>query len=207
MERWKGFALEDLKPFGYRKGQHGIELPYLTREGKVYRWKLFPSNREYKARWVGDSKPQIPYGLETLAQGLEGDGPLLLTEGESDAIALRLAFPKLAILGIPGASSWKDEWTPILEDFRVVYLSFDADPAGDSLAASVRISRPDARIIRLPDRADTRDILQRLGKKSYLALIEEVKAKQTWKEAIGALHRAESARRDVDEAWERLMAS
>lgn len=207
MEKWKGFALDDLKPFGYRRGQHGIELPYLTRDGKVYRWKLFPSNKQYKARWVGDSKPQIPYGLESLAQGIESDSPILLTEGESDTIALRLAFPKLAIIGIPGASSWKDEWTPILEDFRVVYLSFDADAAGDSLAASVRISRPDARIIRLPDGADTRDVLQRLGKKSYLALIEEVKARVAWKDAIGDLTRAESARRNVEEAWVKATCS
>jgi DNA primase len=206
VERWKGFALDDLKPFGYRQGQHGVELPYLTREGRVYRWKLFPSNKQYKARWVGDSKPQIPYGLETLTSA-EGDAPLILTEGESDAIALRLAFPKLPILGIPGASSWKDEWTPILEDFRVVYLSFDADAAGDSLAASLRMSRPDARTIRLPDGADTRDVLQRLGRKSYVALIEEVKAKAAWKEAIGDLSRAENARRSVEEAWVKVTAS
>lgn len=203
MEKWKGFPLDALKQFGYRRGQHGIELPYLTREGKVYRWKLFPDNREYKARWVGDSKAQIPFGLETL----DRDGPLILTEGESDAVALRLAFPKMPVLGIPGASSWKDEWTPILDDFAVVYLSFDADPAGASLAASVRMSRPDARVIQLPDGADTRDLLQRLGKDAYVSIIEEVKARHAWKEALGNLTRAESKRRSVEEAWVRLSNS
>ena len=160
--RWKGFDLADLERFGIRQTPAGVEVPYFTRKGKHWRSKLF--RPDGTMRFLGKSRGLIPYGLEALALG----GPaVVLTEGESDALALRLAWPKMPVLGIPGASSWKHEWTPCLDDFSAVYLSFDSDPAGERLTRSVRQSLTDARVIRLPDGADTRDVLQRRAKQAY----------------------------------------
>ena len=199
---WKGFDLAELRAFGVKQTSAGVEIPYLTRKGKHWRSKFFRADGG--SHWLGARKAQIPYGLETLSLG----GPTaLLTEGESDALALRLAFPTLPVLGIPGASSWRNEWTVCLDDFSAVYLSFDADRAGEKLEASVRESIPFARPIRLPGGADTRDVLQQLGKGAYGRLVDEARWNSECTAVWRELERAVSRRRSVDEAWERRAAA
>lgn len=198
MNTWKGFDLADLRAFGLKHTVAGVEVPYFTRKGKHWRSKLF--RPDGGSHWLGESKAQIPYGLETLEFG----GPsVVLTEGESDALALRLAFPKLPVLGIPGASSWKAEWTTCLDEFQSVYLSFDADKAGEKLTRSVLASLPFATPIRLPDGADTRDVIQRLGKGTFKVLVEEARASAEVTAAHRALERVVKRRLIIDETWER----
>jgi DNA primase len=160
-----------------------MEVPYFTRRGKHYRTKLFRWSGEPRSVWLGPSKPQIPYGLWRFPT--EGKF-CFITEGESDLLALALAYPKLPVIGLPGAGSWKSEWAPLFAGFDRVYLSFDGDPAGDgrtlpdkkplppgrkSLVAKVTEDLPGARYVMLPDYADTRDVLQLLGKEAYKLLI------------------------------------
>lgn len=200
-EVWKGFELSDLRTFGVKRNGAGVEIPYFTRTGKHWRSKVFMPDG--KSWWLGESKAQIPYGLETLKLRSLDRPTVILTEGESDALALRLAFPKLPVLGIPGASSWKAEWTPCVDDFLSIYLSFDADDAGEELARSVKASLPLARVIRLPDGADTRDVLQLLGRNSFKLLVEEARASAEVTAAHRALERVVKRRLVVDETWER----
>lgn len=213
MERWKGFRLESLQRFGYRRGEHGIELPYLTRKGEVYRWKLFPDSREYKARWVGESKPQIPYGLESLKLGGKA---LFVTEGESDTIALRLAFPRCPVIGIPGASSWDPRWAEVTTDlFEAVYLCFDADEAGDgqytgkenppktNLLKETKGSVPHYRYVMLPRGADTRAFLQAVGLSAYRLLLRAADAEFHKRAGDEAFNKAMFKRREAEIAWER----
>lgn len=193
-----------------------MEVPYLTKRGGHYRTKLFTWSGEQRSRWLGASKPQIPYGLWRFPA--EGEG-CVLTEGETDTIALALAFPKLAVLGIPGSQSWKPEWWSYLADFRRVYLSFDGDPAGDgrflegkrapkpgaSLREKVLASLPDARPLFLPDGADTRDVIQRLGKPAFKALIQLADRTIEHRYASAALDEAmRTRRREVEVPWEQL---
>jgi len=195
---WKGFDLADLRAFGLKQTAAGVEIPYFTRKGKHWRSKLFRPDGE--THWLGKSKAQIPYGLETLNLGGHA---VVLTEGESDALALRIAFRKLPVLGIPGASSWKAEWTTALDDFSAIYLSFDADDAGDKLTRSVLRSIPFARRVRLPAGADTRDVLQLLGRGTFKLLVEEARASAEVTAAHRALERVAKRRLVVDETWER----
>jgi hypothetical protein len=196
--RWKGFDLADLRAFGLKQTAAGVEIPYFTRKGKHWRSKVFKPNGD--TYWLGKSKAQIPYGLETLNLG----GPaVVLTEGESDALALRLAFPKLPVLGIPGASSWKAEWTTCLDDFLSIYLSFDADKAGEKLTCSVQASLPFVVALRLPESADTRDVIQQLGKGAFKVLVEEARASAEVTAAHRALERVAKRRLVIDETWER----
>lgn len=194
--QWKGFELDSLKPLGVRRVSGGVEIPYFTRRGTRWRSKLFRDDgRSY---WLGDRRAQIPYGLETLKLG--GDA-VVLTEGESDALALRLAFPKLPVLGVPGASSWRNEWTTCLDDFHAIYLSFDADRAGEKLAASVLDTLPYARTINLPAGADTRDVLQRLGRNAYATLVKEARIAGQWRELGHEWNAVNRQRAAVDDAW------
>jgi hypothetical protein len=202
LNTWKGFDLADLRAFGVKQTAAGVEIPYFTRKGKLWRSKIFRADGG--SHWLGESKAQIPYGLETLELGAAA---VVLTEGESDALALRLAFPKLAVLGIPGASSWKAEWTTCLDDFLAVYLSFDADQAGEKLTRSVLASLPFATVIRLPAGADTRDVIQQLGKGTFKVLVEEARASAEVTAAHRALERIVRRRLLVDETWERQRRS
>lgn len=192
---WKGFDLADLRKFHVQRTSNGIEVPYFTRAGQHWRSKVFLEDG--RSWWLGESKAQIPYGLETLTLGSKA---VILTEGESDALALRLAFPTLAVLGIPGASSWRNQWTRCLEGFDAVYLSFDADRAGEKLTASVLESVPGACPIHLPAGADTRDVLQRLGRAAYAALARHARVAREFNET----HRAAWAVRD---AWKAVTAA
>jgi len=183
---WKGFSLWQLEQFGIKQNSDGsIWLPYYKRDGTLFRAKHFaPDGCSW---WLGgQGKGQIPYGLEQL----EADGDaLVVTEGESDTLALRLAWPNIVAIGIPGASSWKSEWKRIAEDFERVYLSFDGDSAGDKLGEAVAEDLPHAKRLALPRGADTRAILQQLGKQAYRALIDAAEAEHVFNRAVRAKYK------------------
>jgi DNA primase len=168
-----------------------MELPYFDAGGKHYRTKLFPWDGQPRSRWLGTSKPQIPYGLWRFPT--EGDF-CFLVEGESDLIALALAYPKLPVLGIPGVDSWQKAWWSYVADYRRIYLCPDGDGPGDgrvlkgkrtpkkgaSLREKVEVDLPEVRSLLLPDGADTRDVLQLLGKPAFKVLVEV--ADRTWEQ-------------------------
>jgi len=179
---WKGFDLNSLRPFGIKTNDQGVWVPYYKRDRTLFRAKLFAhSGRSW---WLGgQGLGQIPYGLEQLET--RRAKALVLTEGESDTLALRLAWPdSIVAIGIPGASSWRPEWKTITDGFERVYLSFDADEAGQKLAAAVQADLPEATNLLLPKGADTRAVLQQLGKKAYRALIEAAEARKRFDVAI-----------------------
>lgn len=173
---YKGFTHRHLEDaFGVRFGDEEVTVPYFDEGGQLLREKVFSAEGEPR-RWdgeVAEDWQQPPYGLETLAL----KGPIaFLTEGESCAWAIRAAFPTCPVLGLPGASSWKPAWAELLRDHELIYLSFDADAAGDGrklpgkkapthapLLETVWPFIPWARRVKLPDGLDTRDVLQLHG--------------------------------------------
>lgn len=163
MDGFKGFPWESLAPWGVRREGTAVVVPFFGLQGKFYRAKKFPLRPRPdgpRSWWAGDSRPQIPYGLETLALG---GRRVFLTEGESDAWALRLANPTAPVLGLPGASSWKPEWAVALEPFEAVYAIFDGDKAGDKLYDAVCSTIPRARVVFPIRDRDTRDLIQMYG--------------------------------------------
>jgi len=194
---WKGFPLFQLEEFGIKVNDQGVWVPYYRRDRTLFRAKLFA--HDGRSWWLGgQGKGQILYGLEQL-EARTRPKTLILTEGESDTLALRLAWPDTIVaIGIPGASSWKSEWAKIAEGFDRVYLSFDGDHGGDGrlvpgrrppkvgehLVQRVKADLPQARRLHLPLGADSRDVLQQLGKAAYRALIEAAEAKARFDTAI-----------------------
>ena len=131
----------------------GIEILYLTREGELhavqYRYALEGDNR-FKWR-KGDTA--ILYGLWRLCEWTDSD-TLYLCEGTSDTWTLWHA--DLPALGIPSASTWREEWWREVEGFERIVLIADADDAGAGLAQKLAETCPDSlrervHVLRLPD--------------------------------------------------------
>lgn len=83
---------------------------------------VFPSG--HGARW--------PYGADRLSQLQAFGRPVLLVEGAADVLAVReLGEPLMpyTAIGVPGVTSWADEWTEALRG-RLVVIGFDRDEAG-----------------------------------------------------------------------------
>jgi DNA-binding transcriptional ArsR family regulator len=118
----------------------GIEILYLTREGELhavqYRYALEGDNR---FKWRKDDTP-ILYGLWRLCEWTDSD-TLYLCEGTSDTWTLWHA--DLPALGIPSASTWREEWWREVEGFERIVLIPDADDAGAGLAQKLAETCPD----------------------------------------------------------------
>jgi DNA primase len=189
--------MDQLRQFGIRANDEGVWVPYYRRDRTLFRAKLFAYDG--RSWWLGGKgKGQIPYGSEQLQAGGKA---LVLTEGESDTLALRLAWPdSIVAIGIPGASSWRSEWKVIGDGFDRIYLSFDADEAGQSLAERVALDLPEAKVLHLPPGSDTRAVIQQLGKRAYRALIDAAEARTLFNRSF----RAESK---VHDAFKRKVAA
>lgn len=159
-----------LDRFGVVETSDGVVVPYLRIGGELYREKLFSADGRPQ-RWLGDSRPQIPYALESFA-GTESR-VCFLTEGESCSWTLRLSCPGVPVLGVPGASSWRPGWAMLLRRFERIYLSFDHDEAGIKLLDMIWPSIPWARRVLLPEGQDTRGFIQAEGLSAYRELIEK----------------------------------
>jgi DNA-binding transcriptional ArsR family regulator len=143
----------------------GIEILYLTREGELhavqYRYALEGDNR-FKWR-KGDTA--ILYGLWRLCEWTDSD-TLYLCEGTSDTWTLWHA--DLPALGIPSASTWREEWWREVEGFERIVLIADADDAGAGLAQKLAETCPDSlrervHVLRLPDGVkDANELWQQL---------------------------------------------
>jgi hypothetical protein len=131
----------------------GIEILYLTREGELhavqYRYALEGDNR---FKWRKDDTP-ILYGLWRLCEWT-GSDTLYLCEGTSDTWTLWHA--DLPALGIPSASTWREEWWREVEGFERIVLIADADDAGAGLAQKLAETCPDSlrervQVLQLPE--------------------------------------------------------
>src|SRR5918995_3112599 len=115
-------------------GSPAVRIPYFDHDGDetAVRIRLALQkhpDRDDRFRWRRGSKPTL-YGLWRLPQ-IRDAGYVVLVEGESDCHTLW--HHGIETLGIPGASSWKDEWTPHLEGVPKVYAIIESDEGGAAL--------------------------------------------------------------------------
>lgn len=83
----------------------------------------------------------LPYGLWR-KEGLEIAGCCILVEGESDAQTLWfLGYPAL---GIPGASTFKQEWAESLKGIETLYIHKEPDQGGQTFLDKVAHALKDA---------------------------------------------------------------
>ena len=142
----KGLSLSALQAAGVheRMGKFGdtlVAMPYRDADGKVLRTKLRTLKGTF---WDKDGEGAPLYGQDVLAQAL-GTDPVIIVEGESDCHA---GWQRgLCVVGLPGASQWRTEYTPLLTG-RTVYVWQEPDEGGATLVSAIAKDIPQARVIR-----------------------------------------------------------
>ena len=135
--------------------------PRLGLDHKPVGWKVRHLN--------GTRQYNIPSGIplrDTLPFiAREGEGCLCICEGETDALALATLEYMIKhlddpmIIGIPGASSFSNEWAGMYQHFNDLYLFPDPDRAGGVMTEKVCGLLPRAKVVVL-EHGDLRYSLQ-----------------------------------------------
>jgi len=174
------------------RGRTRVLMPYYGTDGEElarrYRQALSGDNR---FRWASGSKVH-PYGLWKLAQMRETHDYVIVVEGESDTQTLWSYG--LPALGIPGASTFKQEWAAYL-DGLTVYVWREPDEGGQTFVQKVGEALPEARVLVPPEGRKDISEAHVLGE-DVPALLEELRAKaRAWEEI-----QAEAQQEQADEA-------
>jgi hypothetical protein len=111
-------------------------------------------SRDDRFRWKKGDKPCL-YGLDRLERARSA-GYVVLVEGESDCQTGWLH--DLPVLGVPGATSWKDERdAPHLAGIERVYVVVEPDAGGEALRGDLGRSSARERL-RLVDLGEDKDL-------------------------------------------------
>jgi KaiC/GvpD/RAD55 family RecA-like ATPase len=141
----KGLALDGLAKAGVhdRLGKFNdaiVAIPYRRADGTVIRTKCRTRKGTF---WLPDGEGTPLYGQDILAA--HPDAPVVIVEGESDCHA---GWQRgLCVVGLPGASMWKPEYSELLTN-RMVYVWQEPDEGGATLVAAVAKSLPKAVVLR-----------------------------------------------------------
>ena len=160
------------KPIGLRFKNHRLLFPFWLTVA-AGRWPVYLQARNIHATESrfrfdnpsGDACP-CPYNADALAQARDAGRPIFIVEGLTDTLTITQSG-RFAC-GIPGANRWKPDWAKSFADLDV-YLTRDADDAGDRFVAAVTKSFVDAglhapKVVKLPAGQDVTDFFT--GQKS-----------------------------------------
>ena len=104
-----------------------LVIPYHTRDGAVWSWRLRSlEGKEYRSL-AGDVLPE-PFNAPDL-EDLTAADTLHVVEGEMNAYALTLTGARA--VGLDGAGKWRPEWTHAVSAAGKLVLWYDNDPAGE----------------------------------------------------------------------------
>jgi hypothetical protein len=148
-----------------------LVIPYLTPTGVVQlRYRCVGAHdckERNHGKYLGDAGVDVT--LFNASAVLTGRDPVVLTEGEFDAIAVE-ALTGLPAVGIPGAQAWGKHpyWSRCFVGHDLI-LPADGDDAGMSLADAVKADLPDVKVVRLPDGHDCNSVLLAEGRAGFLA--------------------------------------
>ena len=115
-------------------GSPAVRIPYFDPDGEETAVRLRLAlekrpERDGRFRWRKGSKPTL-YGLWYMPR-IQDAGYVVLVEGESDCHTLW--HHGIEALGIPGAATWKEEWTGHLEGVEKIYAVIESDEGGAAL--------------------------------------------------------------------------
>ena len=131
----KRLPVEKLERWGLRTEGSRVAIPYFGidgRESGSTRYRHSPGST-CRFTWSPGSAPTL-YGLQFIAAARE-TGTIVLVEGESDAQTLW--HHDIRALGVPGASSFKDEWVDHFDGFDEVFVVIENDQGGQALLKTI----------------------------------------------------------------------
>jgi hypothetical protein len=133
----KRLDLQALRAEGWTEDHRGLVIPYLDRDGTVWRHRYRRSLEPGQGfSWDGQrGRGLIPYGRHRLDQVME-KGELWLVEGESDAVTAWAHG--LGCLGVPGNLAAKALTADDLAGIETLWLVMEPGQSGIGFAASVR---------------------------------------------------------------------
>lgn len=137
LEQLRGWHREAVKALGLGLDGRRIVFPIRDENGSLLNCVRYAPNPE--GRGSGPKTVALgghPRGLFPAPETLtDGDEPVLLVEGEPDAVAgLSLGFRTVAVSGVQG---WRREWTTRFQRFPSVVVCFDCDNPGREKAEEV----------------------------------------------------------------------
>ena len=150
----KGLPEDFLRSWGITDGVAGggknrrpcVDIPYVNLKGEVVavhkRLSLHDSPRFI---WRRGDKTTI-FGLSRMEE-IRQAGRVVLVEGETDTWTLW--FHQLPALGLPGASTWREEYASLLQGLQV-YVWHEPDSGGDALIRAVAADLPDVKVLEAP---------------------------------------------------------
>lgn len=199
----KGLPVALLQDLGlsdtHYMGKRTVRIPYLDEEGSeaAVRFRLAlekSSGGDDRFRWRKGSKPSL-YGLWRL-EGMRSSGHAFLVEGESDCHTLW--HHGLPAFGVPGASTWRDEWAGHLEGVERVYAVVEPDGGGEAFWERLAASPIREKLHRVElDGAKDVSELHLQDPERFAERLEEARVR-----AVAWLDLAESeAREAAREAW------
>jgi archaellum biogenesis ATPase FlaH len=216
----EAFSKADLVTTGlvYRDGPRSgndffynhVLIPYVSRDnvvqirGKVMGGKYF----------TGPGDPARLYNQDSL----EGAEDVIITEGEFDAMVVHQALSlspddrsrKIAVVGLPGAGVFKEEFGRYFADVKRVYIGLDPDDTGKREAVKIKeILGTRARILELPPELPKCDWTEYLlpvpAEASDDWRARHPHAGHTWRNVMGLLGTAAGRRvfsiRDAATSW------
>lgn len=148
---------------GHEKYRGKLAIPYL-RVHPRFGWMTV----SIRFRALGDEKPKYltmpgdrPRVYNTPV--LTNAGPDIgIAEGELDAVTASVCG--MPTVGVPGASSWQEHWTPLFEGYRTVFVFADGDEPGEELAAGIAGRLKNAKIIHSKPGEDINSLFVKEGR-------------------------------------------
>lgn len=174
IESLRTFSLSDCR----YQGTNAVRIPYADMEGNLaaIRYRIGISKESIRFKWRRGDHPVL-YGLDRISE-IRRVGWVLLVEGESDCWTAW--YHRLPALGIPGKSTWRDEWAEHLKGIEVLLWQ---EPDAEDLAINIANSLPSLRVIIAP--AGTKDLSEaHLQGQDVNGLLEKLKANATRMDVI-----------------------
>jgi hypothetical protein len=142
-----------------RSGVPALSIPYFDAQGVEVAVRLrlalqASAESAGRFRWRPRDKPVL-YGL--WRKHVVGEC-IVIVEGESDAQTLWLHG--IPALGLPGASSWREEWSAPLEGIHSIYVVIEPDDGGEAMRRWIASSsiRDRVRLILLHEAKDPSEL-------------------------------------------------
>ena len=156
----KHLSIEFLRKLGLSDlsymGSRAVRIPYRDESGSEIsvRFRLAMTGNRF--RWRKRSRP-ILYGLWKLADA-RSEGKVVLVEGESDCHTLWTHG--IPACGLPGANSWKNDWSHFFEGIGMIFVVVEPDSGGSTFLSHLSRSplTDRIRLVRLGEDKDPSEL-------------------------------------------------